>query len=212
MRRASLLPLAAMLMLGAADPPSGQPNGTEVSRVPQVSDDQATPGVRAVFNGIRAGGNQPLNMHRAVANAPELFVAYSNMAQTLRNHSHVPRAFRELVILRTLQLEGGDYEIAQHSPMALSCGITAGQIAALEHWRNGTLFDGPQRAVLAWTEAMATRAGPDNEAYAALAHSFDPREIVELTLTAGFYAASARTTKALGVAPDRAAAATYGAC
>ena len=61
---------------------------------------------------------------------------------------------------------------------------------------------------------MATRTGPDDAEYRALAAIFTPREIVELTLTAGFYAASARTTKALGVVPDPAAAqvSRYGAC
>jgi len=204
-------PWAALLAVAAASAIAAE---GPVSRVPQVGDADAGPVVAGIYAGIRAGGSEPLTMHRAVANAPELFAAYVGMARAVRRDAQVPRAFRELAVLRTLQLEGGDYNLDQHSAMALSCGITAPQIAALPAWRGSGLFDARQQAVLAWAEGMATRGGPDADAYAALARSFDPREVVELTLTAAFYAASARTTKALGVVPDRAAASAshYGAC
>ena len=153
-------------------------------------------------------------MHRAVANAPELFAAYVGLARSIRADAQVPRADRELIILRTLQIEGGTYEFDQHAVMARSCGISPAQVAVLADWRGASLFDLRQQAVLAWAEAMATRDGPGNSEYLALAAIFNPREIVELTLTAAFYAASTRTTKALGVVPDPAAASVsrYGAC
>ena len=199
------LSITSLVATARADP---------VSRVPQVSDAEAAPAAAAIFAGIRAGGSEPLTMHRAVANAPDLFAAYTGMARSIRRDAQVPRMYRELVILRTLQIEHGQYEIDQHASMALSCGISQAQIAALDTWRASGLFDAKQQAVLAWTEQMAAQAGPDDQAYAALTPSFSPREIVELTLTAGFYAMSARTTKALGVALDPAAAAAsrYGAC
>ena len=216
-RRPAVLWPVAVLALNLATVPSPSGAGAAdgpVSRVPQVQDAEAAPAVARIFAAIRAGGSEPLTMHRAVANAPELFVAYVGMARAIRADAQVPRADRELVILRTLQIEGGAYEFDQHAAMARSCGISPAQIAALADWRGASLFDPRQRAVLAWAEAMATREGPGDAEYRALAAILSPRETVELTLTAAFYAASARTTKALGVAPDPAAASVsrYGAC
>ena len=183
------------------------------SRVPLVTDAAAPPSVAAFFNAIRASGSQPLTMHRAVANAPDLFIAYAGMARAIRNDNHVSRPIRELAILRTLQLENGDYEIGQHTRMARSCGMSEEQLAALTTWRGSMLFSPEQRAVLAWVEGMATPDGPDPASYEALATFFDPHAVVEITLTAGFYAMSARTTKALAVRPEpQAAAGGYGAC
>ena len=52
------------------------------------------------------------------------------MAIALRTAATTPRADRELIILRTAQLVGGEYEYAQHKPMAVSCGMTAAQLDA----------------------------------------------------------------------------------
>ena len=188
--------------------------GAPDSRVPLVSDAAAAPAVADFFNGMRASGAQPLTMHRAVANAPELFTAYVGMARAIRNDNHVPRPLRELAILRTLQLESGEYEIEQHTRMARSCGMSGEQIAALDHWRTSTLFTPEQRAILGWAEGMATTDGPDPASYDAMAKLFDPHAIVEITLTAGFYAMSARTTKALAIRPQPSpgTAGGYGAC
>ena len=200
----SLMATLAPACVAAAEPDA---------RVPLVSDAAAPPAVAEFFNGIRASGAQPLTMHRAVANAPDLFTAYVGMARAIRSDNHVPRPLRELAILRTLQIENGQYEIDQHTRMARSCGMSEAQIAAMGAWRGSPLFSPEQRAVLAWVEGMATTDGPDTASYDAMAKLFDPHAIVELTLTAGFYAMSARTTKALAVRSEPPAGpGGYGAC
>ncbi len=206
-----LLAATVTILLPAAGLPAA---GEEpAARVPLVSDADAGPAAAKIFQGIEAGGSTPLAMHRAVANAPELFAAYVGMAQALRRDEHVPRPIRELAILRTLQIEDGTYEIDQHRRMALSCGLTPAQLAALPGWRDSTLFDGQQRAVLDWVDAEATRDGPSAESYATLSHYFDPHGVVQITLTAAFYTASARTTRALGVRPEATRqASAYGGC
>ncbi len=46
------------------------------------------------------------------------------MARAIRNDNHVPRPIPELAILRTLQMENGEYEIGQYTRMARSCGLS----------------------------------------------------------------------------------------
>ena len=209
--RAFLALSVTVAMLLAASP-SGSAEAD--ARVPLVSDTDAAPAAADIFQAIRASGASPLDMHRAVANAPELFAAYVGMARALRKDDHVSRQLRELAILRTLQLEEGGYEIQQHTRMARSCGVSEAQIAALGDWRASKLFAPEQRAILGWVEGMATPAGPDAASAEAMKRSFDPHAIVEITLTTGFYSMSARVTKALDVKsePPAPIASGYGAC
>jgi alkylhydroperoxidase family enzyme len=87
------------------------------------------------------------------------------------------------MIVRTLQVEGGEYEFALHAHLATSCGISQAQIDALSHWQKSNLFDEKEKAVLAFSDEMDTRQGVDDATYKKLASQFTPRAIAELTLT-----------------------------
>lgn len=212
--RSKLIMMGTVAMIAAASLVAAAPASEPAARVPLVSDEAASPIAAEMFKAIRSGGGNPLTMHRAVANAPELFSAYAGMARALRRDDHVSRSHRELAILRTLQMENGEYEIEQHTRMARSCGLSEAQLAALATWRKSEAFSPEQRAILDWVEGMASPEGPDAASYQALAKSFDAHAIVEITLTSGFYAMSARTTKALGLKSEPVSPATgsYGAC
>jgi alkylhydroperoxidase family enzyme len=150
-------------------------------------------------------------MHRVVGHSALVFQAYLHPAFALREDTKVARHYRELIILRTVQRAGGDYEFAQHRPMALSCGITAGQIDAIDGWRHSGLFDERERAVLSYADEIADGAGVSDDTFTGLVAEFDPQEIVELTVTAGFYTAAAAVTKALAIQPeDNAGQGSYG--
>ena len=142
---AVLLAFAALAFGGAA-----AAQDTPVARVPLVASDTKDPIVGPIFDAIKARGGEPLNMHRAVANSPKIFKSYVDMALALRAGATTPRADRELIILRTAQLGGGEYEFAQHRPMAMSCGVSAAQLDGLAQWRTSTLFSEKQRAILAY--------------------------------------------------------------
>lgn len=193
--------------LHAADAPA---------RLPYVSDQAASsePDVLSAFDKIRQRGGEPQAMHRVAANAPKVFGAFLDLAYALRFATKTERMYRELMILRATQLEGGDYEFVAHRPMAMSCGITGAQIEALAHWKNGTLFDAKQRAVLALADGMAASGGIDDKTYAEIAAQFSSEQIVELIMTGGFYVMTSRLTKTGGVPvdPARRATSAYGRC
>lgn len=183
------------------------------ARVPLVSADTKDPIVGPIFDGIRSRGGQPLNMHRTVANSPKIFKAYVDMAITLRTAATTPRVDRELIILRTAQLAGGDYEFAQHRPMGLSCGLTAAQIDGLADWRKRSDLSERQRAILAYADGMASDKGVDDRTFADLKKHFTDPEIVELTVTSAFYGAVSQITRSLAVKLEPNAGQTaYGAC
>lgn len=209
MKTPALFALAALAMF-AGSPGYAQDNP---ARIPLVPNDTSDPIVGPMFKGILARGGQPLNMHRTIANAPAVFKAYAGLAYALREQAIVPRVDRELIILRATHIAGGEYEFVQHKPMGLSCGLTRAQIDAIANWRDSQLFNERQRAVLAYADGMADAKGVDDATFAAMRKHFSPREIVELSVTAGFYTGAALATRALGIKLEPNAGSTaYGKC
>jgi alkylhydroperoxidase family enzyme len=184
-------------------------------RVPLVADDTQDPTVQKFYAAIRAKGATPLNLHRTMANAPKLMQGSSGMAYAIRYDATVPRPFRELIIIRSVQLNGGHYEEMQHRPMAMSCGLTQQQVDGISGWRKSTLFDPKQRAVLGWADGLFTKSGPSDARFADLKKFFSDQEIVELTMTATNYAGTAMFTRAMRTPLEPGAgdpANSYGKC
>lgn len=175
---------------------------TSVSRLPALPD-PSDPYLKEMFAKIHAKGGQPLNIHLVQGFAPKLAKARLDMAYALRYDVITPPQLREMAILRTGQILKSEYELDQHIPLAKACGITEAQIAALPNWRASSLFDEKQRALLAYTEAVALHGGDvDDATYAAFAKQFSPQEIVELTITIITYYGTGQLTKALQVKPE----------
>lgn len=175
----------------------------ETSRVPLVSDQTTDPDVQKIFQATLSRGGYILNLNRMIANAPKLMAPAGAYARALRYTSDdIPRGYRELMIVRTLQVEGGDYESALHTYMARSCGVSQAQIDALPRWQKSNLFDEKEKAMLAFSDQMDTRQGVDDATYNKLASLFTPRQIVELSLTGGWYIGHSHESRALHLPID----------
>lgn len=180
-------------------------------RVPLVDPETRDPGVADLFDAIRAHGGGPLNLHRALANAPALLGPYLDLAFALRTKTTTPRKDRELIILRTLQLVGGEYGFAHHRRMGRAFGLTDDQIEHLAAWHGSEHFTDRERALLQFTDETCAMRGVERATVEAVARFLPPSELVEVTLTAGFYTAVAQLTTALQVPLDEnAEQSTYG--
>lgn len=150
---------------------------------------------------LEALWGQPVNLYKVLGNHPAIVAAWTEFAQTIRADSITPRALRELMILRSGQLQRSDYEWAQHLKMARKAGVREAQINALAHWRDSTEFDARERAALEITEAVT--AGEVSDAvWNTAATLFNDAEMVELSLTAAFYCMVGRMLNALRVEMD----------
>jgi AhpD family alkylhydroperoxidase len=91
---------------------------------------------------------------------------------------------RELVEIRTAELNGSLSALTRHAREAVALGETQPRIAAIAGWRGSPLFDGRERAALALAEAVAllpdTRALVDVWSEATL--HFAERELAQLVL------------------------------
>jgi len=147
---------------------------------------------------IRELNGEFLNLYRVLGHHAHLLSAWIEFAYTLRRDCTTARTLRELMILRGAQLEGSAYEWHQHRRWARQQGVPPEQIEDLFFWRQSPRFSDAECAALALTEAMM-HGDVSDDVYAALERHFTSSEIVELALTAGFYAMVPRVLNALKV-------------
>jgi alkylhydroperoxidase family enzyme len=144
-----------------------------------------------------------LNIFRMWANAPETFRAGLRLGGVILSKQKLAPDLRELVILLSVRLTGGEYEWVQHVPIADRCGCTCEQIAAVERGDvRAACFDMRQSALLIFAKDVIENAKAAEENVRAAAKHFSPQELVETILTAGFYMTLARLTETMRVELD----------
>ena len=105
---------------------------------------------------------------------------------------------RELGQTRVGWCVGSRFVYSQHRKACRTVGITDEQIDAIEAWETAECFDGAERAVLAYTDALSIQHGrvPDGVFEALRAHLTD-EEILELTYIVCTYAMHGVMSRAL---------------
>jgi len=156
----------------------------------------------SLFEAIQSRGGGPFNIHRTIGHSPEILAAFLNFARVLRAEATCPRVDRELIILRSAQLADCQYVFNHHRGMGLAFGLTAEQVDQLAHWKESRLFNTRQRAILAYSEAMFGPERIDDATFENLSSFYKSREIMELTLTAAFYAGLGQFACALDIQVD----------
>lgn len=208
-RNAAAVAIAAgVLALAVADTSQAQQQQTtpveqqKVSRLPPLPQ-PLDPIMQAMFDRRRAQGGAIINLQLVTGHAPKFSEAASKMAFTIRFDAKTPRKLLELVIMRTAQIVGSQYEINQHIPLSKMCGYSDAQLAALPQWKTSNLFDDRERTVLGYAEQMTHGGDVDDPTFAAMEKNFTPQEIVEITYTIGNYYANGLLTKALRIEVER---------
>ena len=102
------------------------------------------------------------------------------------------------MILRARSSRSSAYEWHQHRRWARAQGVPPEQIEDLFFWRESPRFTPSECAALALTEAMM-HGDVSDAVYADLSKHFTSSEVIELALTAGFYAMVPRVLNALKV-------------
>lgn len=101
--------------------------------------------------------------------------------------------------MRTAQLNATDYEWTHHWRMAVAAGVSETKLEALDQWRDRDVFSPTERLVLEMADQLVATTRLDDIVWQALAAEFDPRQLVELVLTASFYACVSRVLGGLAV-------------
>ncbi|HWU11833.1 MAG TPA: carboxymuconolactone decarboxylase family protein [Streptomyces sp.] len=169
-----------------------------MTRIPLIPSDDPDAVRYGVFSSFAAEQREPIDLYRALANVPELLLAYRSLPQHLRHAAVSPRRLRELAVLRVAQLVGSAYEWSHHRPMAMKAGVSEAQIDALASWRSSDRFDADERPVLAAVDAIHDLRLSDAE-FTALEERLGRHGAVEIVVAVAQYEATARIIQALGV-------------
>jgi uncharacterized peroxidase-related enzyme len=136
---------------------------------------------------LRDRGNVPY-FFRTLAHRPEIFrTATAHMHAVLQTGT-LPTKLKELVVVRTSQMNCTAYCLASHTAISLRLGWTHEHLAALSDWQNSILFSEAEKVVLELAEAMTLDSlhyGDDQ--LARLKRFYSEGEIVELMAAIGLF-------------------------
>ena len=75
---------------------------------------------------VKVRGTEPGNIHRTIANAPNLLRRFVDLANELRDGTQLDPKLRELALITVGRLTGAEYEFVHHWNMALGSASGAG--------------------------------------------------------------------------------------
>ncbi len=135
---------------------------------------------------LRDRGNVP-NMFRTMAHRPEIFETAIAHMEAILNTGTLPKALKELVIVRTSQINQTPYCLASHSAICRRLGWTDEQLNSMGSKALSTFTEREQVAIHL-AEVMTLNAhGYTAEDFATLRHHFSEGEVVELMASIGLF-------------------------
>jgi 4-carboxymuconolactone decarboxylase len=170
-----------------------------MARVKLLQKEEVGPMVKEIYQKVEYSGNEVLNLLKALAHSPKICRDWRRLGITLLLKGELSPELRELAILRVGNLAQANYEYTKHVPLALQAGVNQRQIDALSKWKNSTVFDDQERAVLEYTDEMTQNIRVSDETFSKIQDFLSDREIVELTVTIAYYGMVCRTLEALQV-------------
>lgn len=139
------------------------------------------------------------NIYRALAHNPALAESWMRFAGYISVGSGLSPRERELVILRVGAVRETDYEWVHHARLAVSAGLTSGEIEAtkkpIPEW-TWSVRDG---ALLTATDQLIDGCDIDDATWEILETFMTPRRLLDLVFTVGNYTTIAMLIKTLRV-------------
>jgi alkylhydroperoxidase family enzyme len=178
-----------------------------MSRLPKATREDFPDDIKYVWDKlvrdpIAGGGEAMGNIFLAMGNNPRVLLAYLRMSNPLWAHYGLDVRTRELIILRCAILRHSVYEWHQHVRIGRQAGLRDAEINALHHWDKSDLFTEQEKAILAYTDALAETDHPSQVVYDGVASHLPPATIVGITLLAAFYFLTAKFLGAMEVEPE----------
>lgn len=175
-----------------------------MSRITRLDRDQVTPDIAALFDKVFAQrGNVP-NMFRVMAHRPEIFATMQAHFAAVLNTGTVSTKLKELIIVRTSQVNDTPYCLASHTILARNLGWSDDQLANLEHWQQREDFSPAEKAALRLAETVTRDAhAVTDEQFTELRTFYSEGEIVELLCAIGLFNYFNRFNNALQMQPTK---------
>ncbi len=175
-----------------------------MSRISRLERAEVAPGMAALYDKIYAQrGNVP-NMFRTMAHRPEIFSTMMAHFSAVVNTGTVPTKLKELIIVRTSQINVTPYCLASHTILARGLGWTDDQLDNLAAWQAREDFTPAEKAAIRLAETVTVDANSvSDEQFAELRSFYSEGEIVELLCSIGLFNYFNRFNNALRMEPTK---------
>ncbi len=175
-----------------------------MSRISRLRRSEVSAETAALYDKVFAlRGNVP-NMFRVMAHRPEIFATMQAHFGAVLNTGTVSTKLKELIIVRTSQVNQTPYCLASHTILARSLGWNDDQLAHLAEWRDRADFSPAEKAALRLAETMTRDAhAVSDEQFAELRSFYSEGEIVELMCAIGLFNYFNRFNDALKMEPTK---------
>ena len=175
-----------------------------MSRISKLEQSDVTPDMSALYDKIFAQrGNVP-NMFRTMAHRPEIFSTMMAHFSAVLHTGTVSTKLKELIIVRTSQINVTPYCLASHTSLARGLGWSDDQLDHLSDWQTREDFTPAEKAAIRLAEAVTTNSnGISDEQFADLKTFYSDGEIVELLCSIGLFNYFNRFNNALRMEPTK---------
>jgi 4-carboxymuconolactone decarboxylase len=145
-----------------------------------------------------------LNVFRLLANAPHVFVGWSQMVDELFDSPTFSLRVREAVVLRVAHLQGSRYEFSQHTGIARATGLTEQQINAILGAADldAARFSRTERTALDVVTELCSTHRLRDDSFAAARAVFDDEALTELLMIISCYYGLALVVNAVDLEID----------
>jgi uncharacterized peroxidase-related enzyme len=157
-------------------------------RLPRLNRSEVTPELATIYDRyLQSRGNVPY-FFRTVAHRPEIFKTMIAHMEAVLGTGTLPTKLKELVVVRTSQLNGTAYCLASHTAISLKLGWTPGHLEALKDWRSSSLFSEAEKQAIHLAEAMTFNSlDYTDDEMAGLRRFYSEGEVVELMAAIGLF-------------------------
>lgn len=173
-------------------------------RISRVDRSQLATEIAALYDKAFAlRGNVP-NMFRVMAHRPEIYATMQAHFAAVLNTGTVSTKLKELIIVRTSQVNETPYCLASHTILARNLGWTDDQLSHLADWAQRDDFTSAEKAALRLAETVTRNANAvSDEQFAELRSFYSEGEIVELLCAIGLFNYFNRFNNALHMEPTK---------
>ena len=180
----------------------------ETPRITRLSRSEVAAELQGVYDQfLRDRGNVPY-FFRTLAHRPEIFrTATAHMEAVLKTGT-LPTKLKELVVVRTSQLNCTKYCLASHTAISLRLGWSAEHLEALHQWQQSTLFSEAEKEAIRLAEVMTLDSHEWTDAdMARLRRFYSEGEVIELMAAIGLFNYFNRFNNMLQMEPTQPASA-----
>jgi uncharacterized peroxidase-related enzyme len=175
-----------------------------MSRISRLDRNEVTPDLAVLYDKVFSQrGNVP-NMFRTMAHRPEIFSTMMAHFAAVLNTGTLSTRLKELIIVRTSQVNDTPYCLASHTILARNLGWTDDQLANLADWYTRPDFTPAEKAALRLAETVTRDAhSVSGEQFSELRNFYSEGEVVELLCAIGLFNYFNRFNNALKMEPTK---------